>query len=414
MPLASSSRAQMRYIPETILGVTPTTGNPRDLRITGESLDYSVTKEDAKEIRKDRQIGSMSLVGAETGGDVQFELSYAEYDPLVQSALFSTYVPYGTDGVGASFAATYAAPTAGNGGTITAGAAPAGNSAFTVLQRGQWFRLISGNTTDVNYGKLFRVHPTIAPTATVITVDASTPLVAGSAVGAIIQSSRLTNGVLKKSFTLEKEFADVSQFLAYRGMVPGQVSLNFASRSLVTGSMTFLGTEFKIQATTTLPGTPTPSKTFEITNTSTGVGNIWENGAPVSGTFIKNLTLNVDNSLRGNDAIGYVGFADISDGSFKVSGSFEAYFADGAMYNRFLQDIETSLNFSVQDELGNGYVFSLPKVNLSSGQVNAGARDQDIMATFEFMALSDDANAVPALRKTIFIDRVGVAVPATF
>lgn len=414
MPLASSSRAQMRYIPETVLGVTPTTGNPRELRITGESLDFTVTKEDSKEIRRDRQIGSMSLVGAETAGDTQFELSYAEYDPLIQAVMFGTYAAYGTDGVGTSFAATYVAPSAGNGGTITAGTAPTAGSALTTLQRGQWFRLISANANDVNFGKLFRVHPTIAPTATVITVDAATPLVAGTATGAIIQTSRLTNGTTKRSFTLEKEFSDIAQFMAYRGMVPGQMSLNFASRSLVTGAFTYMGTGFDNRGTTFLPGTPTPSRTFDITNTSTGVGNLLENGAPVSGTFIKNLTLNVDNTLRGNDALGFTGFADISEGSFKISGSLEAYFADGALYNRFLRDIETSLNFSVQDKLGNGYVFSLPKVNLSSGQVMAGARDQDIMATFEFMALSDDANTVPALRRTMFIDRVGVAVPSVF
>ena len=34
------------------------------------------------------------------------------------------------------------------------------------------------------------------------------------------------------------------------------------------------------------------------------------------------------------------------------------------------------------------------------------------MASISFMGLNDDSNAVSALRKTLFVDRVGVAVPA--
>lgn len=408
MPQASSSRTQVRYIPETVLGVTPVTGNPRNLRVTGESLDFAVTKEDSKEIRADRQIGSMVLVSAEATGDLQFENAYAEYDPLVSAVLQSTYSAYGTNGVGTTFAATYTATT------ITAGAAPTGNSAFTTLQAGQWFRLISANPTDVNFGKLFRVSKTVAPTATVITVDPGTPLTAGTATNAALQTSRLTNGTTQSSFTIEKNFADIGQFLRYRGMVPNKLSMSLSSRSLLTASISFMGTSFTRSTATTLPGTPTPSTTNPIMNASTGVGQLWENGAPLTGTFVKSISMDIDNSLRGNDAVGNLGFADISSGSLMVSGSIEIYFANGNIYDRFLNDIETELVFSMQDELGNGYVVTLPQVNLRSGKINAGARDQDIMASFEFMALSDDANAVAALRRTVFIDRVGSAVLSTF
>ena len=408
MPLASSSRTQVRYIPETVLGTTPVTGNPRNLRVTGESLDFTVSKEDSKEIRADRQIGSMTLVSAQATGDLQFEVAYAEYDPLIQSVMQSTYLAHGTNGVGTSFSATYTATT------ITAAAATTGSSAFTTLVGGQWFRLISSSSTDVNFGKLFRVSKTVAPTSTVITVDPGTPLTAGTATGAVIQTSRVSNGTTQTSFTVEKNFSDVAQFLRYRGMVPSKLSLSIQSQSLLTGSLSFLGTTFTRTATTTLPGTPIASVASSIMNASTGVGQLWENGAPITGTFIKSLSLDIDNSLRGNDAVGNLGFADINSGSVKVSGSFEIYFANGNIYDRFLADIETEIVFSTQDELGNGYVFTVPVANLSSGKIMAGARDQDVMATFDFMGLSDDANASAALRKTLFIDRVGTAVPSTF
>jgi len=59
---------------------------------------------------------------------------------------------------------------------------------------------------------------------------------------------------------------------------------------------------------------------------------------------------------------------------------------------------------------GNGYIITMPRVNLMSAKVVAGSKDADLMADFELQAFSDDANAVAGLRKTIFIDRVGVAL----
>ena len=54
MALASTSRVQMRYILESVLGTIPTTGNSYDLRITGESFNFDLTKETSKEINSAR------------------------------------------------------------------------------------------------------------------------------------------------------------------------------------------------------------------------------------------------------------------------------------------------------------------------------------------------------------------------
>ena len=62
------------------------------------------------------------------------------------------------------------------------------------------------------------------------------------------------------------------------------------------------------------------------------------------------------------------------------------------------------------DGAGNGYIFTMPVANISTWKSNASAKDQDVMIDVQFTALRDAANAVPALQKAIFIDRVGVAV----
>lgn len=401
--LASTSRAQMRYIPEAVFGVTPVAGNPKALRFTGESFDFAQSKEVSKEIRSDRQLTGATTVDATSSGDINFEMQYAEYDPIIEGLMMSSFAAYGTNGVGTSFSAAYTA------NTITAAVAPTGSSDFTTLQRGQWFRV--NHLTNANHGKVFRVSSTVAPTTAVITLDASTvATVAASQAGCALQSSRLTNGVFERSFTFEKEFADVSQFFAYRGQYVSKASLKFSSGALLEGSFSFMGKDALRSAVTTLPGTSVASQTYEIQNAVKGVGQLWEGGTPLSTTFIKSLDLMMDNNLRNQGAIANLGPVGIGVGDFSGTGSFQAYFANGSLYDKFVNDVYTALTVSCQDPAGNGYVFSYPRAMLMSSKVVASGKNGDVMADFTFTAFADDANAIPALRKTLFIDRVGNAV----
>lgn len=402
MTFASTNRAQLRYIPETVYNVIPTTGNPKDLRMTGESLDFTQTKESDKEIRDDRQMSTSTTTDAQAAGDVKVHFQYGEYDPLFAALMQNSWTVFGTNGVGATFTANFTATT------ITASVATSGSSIFTALQKGQWFRLLA--PSNANNGKLFRVSTITAPTSTVITLDVSTPATAGTAVAnCAIQSSRLTNGVTMPSFTLERAMNDVSQFMAYSGMCVSKYSTSFSAGSLNDATFSFMGSGFDRDTSTMLPGSPTASLTYDITNSVAGVSNIWSKGVPLVDS-VKSMTLDIDNSLRGQKAIGTLGNAGIGVGTFMVKGSLEVYFADGSMYDDFKNDQFTSISLSVQDTAGNGYVISLPRVMLTSAKVQAGSRDTDLMASFEYQAYADLGNATVALRKTIFMDRVGVAV----
>lgn len=401
--LASTSRAQMRYILESVFGVTPSTGNPKNLRFVGESFDFALTKETSKEIRPDRQLTGAVTVDAKSSGDLNIHMQYAEYDPLLEALLLSSFAPFGTMGVSTSFAAAYTA------NTITATAAPTGTSDFTTLAPGQWFRVT--HPTNPNDGKVFRVSLTVPATTTVLTLDASTvAVVSAGGAGAALQTSRLSNGVLERSFTVEKSFNDVSQFFAYRGQYVSKMMLKFASGALLDGSFSFMGRDAIRANATTLPGSPIASQTYQIQNAVTGVGQIWEGGAPLTSTYIKSLDLSFDNNLRGQNAIGNLGPVGIGVGDFAATGTFQAYFANGALFDKFRNDIYSALCISCQDSFGNGYVITHPRIMLMSCKVVASGKNGDVMADFAFTAFSDDANTNAALRKSTFIDRIGLAV----
>lgn len=404
MALASTSRVQLRYIKESVFGTTPGAGNGRNLRMTGESFNYDLTKEMSKEIRSDRQNGSTTTVDAEASGGFNFHMQYAEYDELIEGVMQGAWTVYGTNGVtGTAFSGTVAS------GTITAAVAPTGADAFTNLQKGQWFQYqLTGDPNDKVW---FKVSEVTAPTTTVITLDASTPgTAAGPTAGAKIATSRLVNATTQSSYSFEKEFADVTQFFRFTGMTPNKMSLNFAAAALTDGSFEFMGKQGFRAAVTGLPGTPVESKAYDIQNGVRGVGHLWEGGAPITGTYIKSLGMNLDNSLRHQKAINNLGSVGIGSGDFMVTGSMEVYFANGTMYDKFLADTYTKITVGCQDTDGNGYVFQMPRVMLTSGRVVAGGKNQDAMLSFDYQAYADLGNATAALRKTLFIDRLGVAV----
>ena len=405
MALASTSRVQVRYIKESVFGTTPVAGNSTNLRVTGESLNFTLNKEVSAEINAYRASTSMVPVTAEASGGVQGEMQYAEFDPLLEATLQSVYTVYGTNGVSTPLSLTFAP------GTITAGAATTGANLFTLLQQGQWFK-VSGTGT-ANDQLLFRVSKTVAPTSTIITLDPGTPAVAGGPYATTtVASSRLTNGTTQPSFTLEREVGDVGEFFSFRGMTASSMSVNIASGSLSTVEFNFMGKDSKQQASTMMPGTPVASRNYKIMSGVSGqVCALWVGGAPLAGTFINSVALSYDNSLRAQNAICSLGAVGIGSGTINATMDIEVYFSSGAtFYSQLLNNSNIEVAFTAIDTDGNGYVFTFPAANVSTYTVNAGGKDADLMAQITLTALLDLGNVTPALRKVVFIDRVGAAV----
>jgi len=411
MPFASANLTQLRYKTEASFGTTPA-GNGKNLRATDTAgLTFALTTDTSKEIRSDRQITDSVLTGASATGGIPFELSYREYDPFMEAALQGTWgvqtkwdgtagTAWGTDGVGAVVptSATFAA------NTLTAGSATSGSSIFTNLAKGQWVRISGSSISGQNI--IAQVSKTVAPTSTVLTFE-GTPFtsVTGAGGAAVkVNTFRLTNGTTQRSFSIEREHADITQFFLFRGMTAGKMSMSFQSGSLATGSFDFVGKD-AVRAAVTAMGTSTASQTYGIMNAVAGVGHIYENGVALTSTSIKSLSLDLDNALRAQDAIGTLGAVGIGSGTCMVSGSMEIYLADGVLYDKFVANTETSLSWSAVDTAGNGYVFTLPKVKFSDAKITGGALNSDAMLSVSFTGLMD-----PVLLKTLVIDRVGNGV----
>lgn len=403
MALGSSSSTGIRFIKEVVFGTTPVSGNSKELRVTGESLDYTITKESSKEINLSRGVSSMVPTDASTSGGLQLEMHYNGPDDLIESALQSTWAVFGTAGEGAATATTSITTT-----TITAAAPTTGADLFTILKKGQWFRIKSAGA---NNGKILRVSTSTAPTSTVITLDANTPAAASTGESIQIQSSRLTHGSTQTSFSIERVSSDIGVFSIFRGQTPSKMSISVASGSLSTVSFDFMGKDADQNTATFMPGTPVAAPTYAIHSGVSGATNaVWMDGAPVTGTYVKTVSVDFDNSLRNQTSIGTLGAVAVAAGTINCTGSCQVYFANKDLFDKFKSNTNSSLIFMSTDAAGNGYAITLPVVNIGTWKSNAGGKDADMMIDMSLTALLDAANADATLRKLIFVDRFGSAI----
>lgn len=395
MPFASNAFGQLRYVAEVTPGVTPVTAC-NNLRQTGPTMKASVSTVKSNEIRQDRLATGSTRTDLNVDGGFNFELSGKEYDPFFCNLLGqASFTHFGTAGLGAVIPTSCTTTSS----TVTAGSATTGVDLFTTLAIGSWFKLVppvgaTQSVKDYFADKWFKV---LSTTATVITLDTSTPI-AAPGIGALgagwkVSASSIVNGATFGTFSLEYALTDINQFLTFNGMQVNQMDLSLDVGSIVTGSFGFLGRGHSIQGTTLL-GSPVASNTLEVMNSVADVGAIYENGTSILGatSFIKSMKLSVNNNARAQKAIGIFGTVGVGYGELGISGSMEVFVSDAAYYSKWLNGTNTSLSVGMADAAGNGYLFDFDKVTFKDAGLSTSGRD-DVMLTLPFDAFfSSTAN----------------------
>jgi Phage tail tube protein len=391
MTFASSAQDQLRYITESVQGITPVAGNGVNLRMTAPTLKAQVNGVESKEIRADRLTTGVTNVDMNVDGGFNFELSGKEYDPFIESLVGNSFGHYGVLGLGSTFSATTTA------NSITAAVAPIGASALTNIGLGSWIKLVapaaaSQAVKDYFADKWFKTHASTAATATVVTLDASTPIAAPGLLAAVagfaVSQSVVSNGSTSKTFTLEQNFGDIGQFLSFTGMRANTMDLDIQVGNIITGMFDFVGMGHAIQSASVLPGTPVAAQTLDPMNAVTDVGAIYEAGTSLLGStsFIKSLKLKFSQGLRGQKAIGVYGNVGVGLGELKLDGTMEVYFQDATYYKKWLNNTATSLAIGLADSLGNGYLIELDRVQFKDGALNGSSKSEDVMLTLPFVA----------------------------
>lgn len=90
--MSDTNRVAIRIVEESTFGVTPTAPAFQELRVTSGNVGYTPTTVTSNEMRSDRQVTDLILVGAEAGGSLGFEVSHEALDIPIEGALFSDWV----------------------------------------------------------------------------------------------------------------------------------------------------------------------------------------------------------------------------------------------------------------------------------------------------------------------------------
>ena len=199
-----------------------------------------------------------------------------------------------------------------------------------------------------------------------------------------VGTRRLTNGVLKKSYSIERSNNDISQYFLYTGMVGSAITWTVETGSPITIDLTFIG---KNEALSTTGKTVTPPPLTPIFNAVTSVTKISIDGVALTECLVQKLSVTLDNKAEGKTGIGVLGYCNVDGKSIEVKGSISMYFNNETQYNKYLNSTAFAITLELTDLDGNVVELLLPRCKYDAATANVTGKDDDVMFEASFVAV---------------------------
>lgn len=187
--------------------------------------------------------------------------------------------------------------------------------------------------------------------------------------------------IVRSSYQFERTLGsldglDPPQAEYVKGAVPSTYALNMPTADKITTDFTYTACdgELTTQADGLKPGTRPTLPDADAYNTSTDLKRVVMSRVhtgtvapePLFG-FLLESTLNINNNLTGNKALGVVGNFDITAGTFEVSISATAYFSDVAAIRAVHENADVTLDYLLMKN-NQAVLFDLPMLALGDGR----------------------------------------------
>lgn len=486
--MSDTNRVGLRFF-RSSQRTAPIPGGPFNLdqlRFTGTpNLAFVPTTIVSEEIRPDRQITDLILVGAEAGGDTGIELSFRAFDDLITGAMFNLFTEtvrkLGTGEITAFGAGTIDVdvggdfivgqvtrlsdlltgdvgdgifeitgiavnvltvnPLAGTNttailGTETAdadtllevtGFAAQGNGDISVVVTGsdavfsfpvgalddafgtgvpvtigQWFKFADFATAGNNVWTRARE---VDLTADTITADAQTGMATDAAATEQViafYGARVENGaqaISAHQFAVERRFEDHSPITRelFLGMALNNFNITLAPAAIEVGSLTWFGFNSSVSDASpnytdlyaALP-VDRAAPQFDVYNTSNDIGRLGRGVDPIDAAglnFVLEATIEINNNLRRQPAVGVFGAAGIGVGELSVTGTLSTYFDNDEILQVILNNEETTLDLITQGGDGRSMIFDLPRIKFSGGAPDVPGKNQDVTIPGTYQAI---------------------------
>jgi hypothetical protein len=189
----------------------------------------------------------------------------------------------------------------------------------------------------------------------------------------------LTVGDTRRTFTVAKNFNDVSVFTLFKGMHVSTFALDIPSDGKITATFTLMGLDYADNGTVSSVGTINPPTTTPFMS-NINVGTLTVDGQSLEGVAcVSGLTISLDNSLQtqrclGNNKLGpgaHIATEAAITGTITMAWSNRAW----QIWKNTFTRAPIALSFPITDSLGNEYTFDFPAIEVDGDLPNGGKRD---------------------------------------
>lgn len=199
----------------------------------------------------------------------------------------------------------------------------------------------------------------------------------------------LKAGTTKRSFSIETGFIDISEYFLYKGMFIDTLDLDVKPSAITTMKLGFMGQGYSAATSTSDSATPTAASTNSPMDSFTGI--VTEGGGSIA--YVTGITMNLKNNDDVAMVIGNESMIDYFPGRIDITGEMTAFFPDATLLNKFLNETESALTFTLQGVPTNKTLeFNLPRIKYVSGAVPVSS-EKGLVQTLKFQALRDSGTS---------------------
>ena len=203
-------------------------------------------------------------------------------------------------------------------------------------------------------------------------------------------SDVLKSGTTRRSFTLERKFADLAtpEYHRHTGCEFNSMAISVAPNQMATATFGVVGKDLSLN--TSEVASSTYSADSGNTPFDSFTGSITEGGSSIA--TVTSIEFTVENGLEPLFSVGSDTTNRPSIGKSRVTGNLTTYFDSKTLYEKFLNETESEIVLTLTDVDGNDYQFDIPRVKYNSGQPDVSGEGA-VTVAMDFVALYNDSDA---------------------
>tara|TARA_R110000782_G_scaffold99246_1_gene184942 strand:- start:52 stop:990 length:939 start_codon:yes stop_codon:yes gene_type:complete len=198
-------------------------------------------------------------------------------------------------------------------------------------------------------------------------------------------------GVAPKFFSIEDAANDIAQYRLFTGQAVSSMAVSLAPNQMVTTTFSMVGKNMVPSGTGKTITAASAAQPFDAYSGDLSIGNV---ASASASAIVTSLEFTLDNALSPTFVIGDDATPQLEFGMATVEGTLTAYFEDGALLARFIDEVESELIVSVNDPTGaNAYTFGFPRIKINGADVPVDGGTGSRIITLPFVALYDVTTA---------------------